>query len=68
MLAARFYAAKDIRLEDVAVPEAKEADDVVVEVAFCGICGTDLHEYLMGPIVTPSVSYTHLTLPTKRIV
>ena len=65
MLAARFYAAKDIRLEDVAVPEAKEADDVVVEVAFCGICGTDLHEYLMGPIVTPVEPHvlTGATLP-----
>jgi len=65
MLAARFYAAKDIRLEDVAVPEAKEADDVLVEVAFCGICGTDLHEYLMGPIVTPVEPHalTGATLP-----
>ena len=57
MLAARFYAAKDIRLEDVPVPQVKEADDVIVEVAYCGICGTDLHEYLMGPIVTPTAPH-----------
>jgi (R,R)-butanediol dehydrogenase / meso-butanediol dehydrogenase / diacetyl reductase len=53
VLAARFYDKKDIRLEDVAVPEVKAHDDVLVEVAWCGICGTDLHEYLVGPIVTP---------------
>ena len=27
--------------------------EVVVRVATCGICGTDLHEYVAGPIVTP---------------
>jgi (R,R)-butanediol dehydrogenase/meso-butanediol dehydrogenase/diacetyl reductase len=54
MLAARFYGAKDIRIEDVEVPVIKAPDDVLVEVAYCGICGTDLHEYLMGPIVTPA--------------
>jgi (R,R)-butanediol dehydrogenase/meso-butanediol dehydrogenase/diacetyl reductase len=53
VLAARFYDQKDIRLEDVAVPQVKAPDDVLVEVAWCGICGTDLHEYLVGPIVTP---------------
>ena len=25
----------------------------MVRVATCGICGTDLHEYVAGPIVTP---------------
>jgi (R,R)-butanediol dehydrogenase/meso-butanediol dehydrogenase/diacetyl reductase len=54
MLAARFYAAKDIRIEDVPVPQIKAPDDVLIEVHYCGICGTDLHEYLMGPIVTPA--------------
>lgn len=65
MLAARFYAARDIRLEDVAVPQVKESDDVILEVAYCGICGTDLHEYLMGPIVTPTSPHplTGATLP-----
>lgn len=53
MLAARYYSAGDIRLEEVPDPVVSEPDDIVVEVAFCGICGTDLHEYLSGPIVTP---------------
>ncbi len=65
MLAARFYAAKDIRLEEVDVPKVNDSDDVIVEVAYCGICGTDLHEYLMGPIVTPTSPHplTGATLP-----
>ncbi len=65
MLAARFYAAKDIRIEDVPVPQVKASDDVLVEVAYCGICGTDLHEYLMGPIVTPASPHplTGVSLP-----
>jgi (R,R)-butanediol dehydrogenase/meso-butanediol dehydrogenase/diacetyl reductase len=53
MRAARFYGKSDIRIEDVAVPELHATDDVLVEVQWCGICGTDLHEYLVGPIVTP---------------
>ena len=38
--------------------------DVVVRMASVGICGTDLHQ-VKGEW---PVSYTHLTLPTKRIV
>lgn len=65
MRAARFYGQKDIRIEDVEVPLLKEADDVLVKVAWCGICGTDLHEYMVGPIVTPVEPHplTGATLP-----
>lgn len=65
MRAARFYAARDIRVEDVAMPAINAGDDVLVEVKYCGICGTDLHEYLMGPIVTPQTPHplTGATLP-----
>jgi (R,R)-butanediol dehydrogenase / meso-butanediol dehydrogenase / diacetyl reductase len=63
--AARFYDKGDIRLEDVAVPAIKAGDEVLVEVAWCGICGTDLHEYVVGPIVTPVRPHplTGATLP-----
>jgi (R,R)-butanediol dehydrogenase / meso-butanediol dehydrogenase / diacetyl reductase len=50
--ALRFHAARDLRIEDVAEPGEPGAGDVVVRVATCGICGTDLHEYVAGPIVT----------------
>jgi (R,R)-butanediol dehydrogenase/meso-butanediol dehydrogenase/diacetyl reductase len=63
--AARFHGRSDIRLEDVPEPTVKAADDVLVEVAYCGICGTDLHEYTVGPIVTPTSPHplTGVTIP-----
>jgi (R,R)-butanediol dehydrogenase/meso-butanediol dehydrogenase/diacetyl reductase len=63
--AARFHGKSDIRIDDVAVPQIKEKDEVLVEVLWCGICGTDLHEYMVGPIVTPVTPHplTGVTLP-----
>lgn len=52
MRALRFHAAHELRIEDVPEPTRPEADEVVVRVSTCGICGTDLHEYTAGPIVT----------------
>ena len=49
MKAARFYDRNDIRIEDIPTPEVQPGE-VLVKVAWCGICGTDLHEYLDGPI------------------
>lgn len=65
MRAARFHGKSDIRVEDVPEPTIKAADDVLVEVAYCGICGTDLHEYMVGPIVTPTSPHplTGVTIP-----
>ena len=52
MKAARWHAARDIRVEDV--PEPKPGPgEVKVKVAWTGICGSDLHEYLAGPIFVP---------------
>lgn len=44
MKAAVFYDVQDLRLEDVPDPEIGP-DDVLVEVAACGICGSDLEYY-----------------------
>src|SRR5438552_760689 len=66
MKAVRYFAKKDIRVEDVAPPSALLSEsDVLVEPLVCGICGTDLHEYIAGPIVTPVRPhvYTGATLP-----
>jgi (R,R)-butanediol dehydrogenase/meso-butanediol dehydrogenase/diacetyl reductase len=52
MKAALWYDVKDIRIEDVKEPMVKD-NTVKVKVKWCGICGSDLHEYLAGPIFIP---------------
>jgi len=44
MRAARFYGAGDVRIDEVE-SAAVGPTDVRVDVAACGICGTDVHEY-----------------------
>lgn len=66
MRAALFHDANDIRVEEVADPsEELRPHQVLVEPQWCGICGTDLHEYIAGPIVTPASPHplTGATLP-----
>ncbi|UKA76484.1 2,3-butanediol dehydrogenase [Arthrobacter sp. FW306-07-I] len=58
MKAARFHARKDIRIEDIPEPELRPGA-VKIDVAWCGICGTDLHEYLEGPIFCPAPGHPH---------
>lgn len=53
MKAAVFYSAKDIRIEDVPEPIPGKGQ-VKIKVEWCGICGTDLHEYDHGPVMTPT--------------
>ncbi|MBW6419245.1 2,3-butanediol dehydrogenase [Celeribacter sp. PS-C1] len=52
MKAARWHGVKDIRVEDIPEP-SPSAGEVKVKVAWTGICGSDLHEYLAGPIFIP---------------
>lgn len=58
MRAARFYDQKDIRIEDIERPTAGP-DDVLIDIAWCGICGTDIHEYQDGPIFIPPKGSPH---------
>lgn len=58
MKAARYYDRGDIRIDELPEPEVKPGT-VGVDVAWCGICGTDLHEYLEGPIFAPAHGQTH---------
>jgi (R,R)-butanediol dehydrogenase/meso-butanediol dehydrogenase/diacetyl reductase len=58
MKAARYYDQRDIRIEDIPEPELKPGT-VAIAVAWCGICGTDLHEYLEGPIFIPPQGSPH---------
>ncbi|MGN9840111.1 2,3-butanediol dehydrogenase [Nonomuraea sp. H19] len=52
MRAALWYGAKDVRVEDVPVTPPGPGE-VTIEVAYCGICGSDLHEYADGPHAVP---------------
>ncbi|HEY5320113.1 MAG TPA: 2,3-butanediol dehydrogenase [Galbitalea sp.] len=54
MRAAVFHGDHDIRVEEVEAPSSPGVGDVLVRPYWCGICGTDLHEYAMGPIVIPA--------------
>jgi len=53
MKAIRYYGKGDIRVDDVAAPSAPGEKQLLIKPLMCGICGTDLHEYAAGPIVTP---------------
>jgi (R,R)-butanediol dehydrogenase/meso-butanediol dehydrogenase/diacetyl reductase len=57
MKAAVFHRARDLRVEDVPAPRGVGPREVLVRPYWCGICGTDLHEYAMGPIVTPAAPH-----------
>ena len=55
MRAARYYGVKDIRVEEVPEPNGDLGPtQVLIAPRQVGICGTDLHEYVAGPIVTPA--------------
>ena len=69
MIAVRFHAARDIRVEDVAPPsDTLLPDDVLVEPFVTGICGTDLHEYTSGPIVTPTTPHVFTGATSPQIL
>jgi (R,R)-butanediol dehydrogenase/meso-butanediol dehydrogenase/diacetyl reductase len=58
MRAVRYYAARDIRVEEVEEPSGDLGPhEVFVRPNWVGICGTDLHEYMAGPIVTPALPH-----------
>jgi len=53
MKAAVWHGRQDVRIEKVSEPPAPPPGQVQVKVAWCGICGTDLHEYIGGPLYIP---------------
>lgn len=54
MRALRWHGRRDVRLEEVDAPAPPTAGEVMVAVEWCGICGTDLEEYLHGPLLVPT--------------
>ena len=53
MKAAVWYGRKDVRVMNVPEPPSPRKGRVKIKVHWCGICGSDLHEYLSGPIFIP---------------
>ena len=53
MRALRFHGARKLSVENVPEPGPPGPGEVLLRPLMCGICGTDLHEYTDGPIVTP---------------
>ncbi|KAK3062911.1 hypothetical protein LTR53_019141, partial [Teratosphaeriaceae sp. CCFEE 6253] len=58
MKAARFHARRDLRLDTLPSP-TPGPNEVLVEIAWAGICGSDLHEYLHGPLIIPTATRPH---------
>jgi (R,R)-butanediol dehydrogenase/meso-butanediol dehydrogenase/diacetyl reductase len=54
MLAARLHGNRDLRVEQMPAPGTPPPGQVRVTPVWCGICGTDLHEYAHGPLYTPA--------------
>jgi (R,R)-butanediol dehydrogenase / meso-butanediol dehydrogenase / diacetyl reductase len=58
MLAVRWHARGDVRVEEVPPPGPPGPGDVQLAVSWCGICGTDLEEWLYGPVFIPVVPHS----------
>ena len=54
MLAVRWHARGDVRVEQVPAPLPPGPGEVQLQVRWCGICGTDLEEWLSGPVFIPA--------------
>ena len=52
MKAMRWHDQEDLRVDEVPIPKPG-ADEVLIKVIFSGICGSEIHEYLAGPIFIP---------------
>ncbi|HSW06045.1 2,3-butanediol dehydrogenase [Aquabacterium sp.] len=52
MKALRWHGPRDLRLVDLLEPSLRPRE-VRIRVAYCGICGSDLHEYVDGPHAIP---------------
>ncbi|GAA5921029.1 hypothetical protein JCM3775_004059 [Rhodotorula graminis] len=58
MRAMRYHGKPELVLDDVSLPQLKPGE-VRVKVAFCGICGSDLHEVFEGPLTCCPVGQPH---------
>jgi len=54
MLAVRLHGNRDLRVDEMPEPDSVGQGQLRVLPQWCGICGTDLHEYAHGPLYTPA--------------
>ncbi|MBM7365810.1 alcohol dehydrogenase catalytic domain-containing protein [Gordonia hydrophobica] len=47
-----YYGVGDLRIEEIVLPDLG-VDEIRIDVAYCGVCGSDLHEYFAHQTVTP---------------
>lgn len=59
MNAVRFHGKQDVRLDRIPMPGVVKPGWVKLAPKFCGICGTDLHEYLGGANLIPAPGKPH---------
>lgn len=61
MKAVMYYGKDDVRVEEIAEPGAPATGEVKIQVAWAGICGSDLHLFSMGPSypTTPTADKAH---------
>ncbi|SCV02524.1 LAMI_0H00166g1_1 [Lachancea mirantina] len=60
MRALAYFGEKTINFtKDLPEPVIGADDELIIDVSWCGICGTDLHEYLDGPIFFPKDGEPH---------
>ena len=52
MKALRWHARGDLRLDEIDSRTPRQ-DEARIKIAWCGICGTDLHEFNAGPVMIP---------------
>ncbi|KAK3697003.1 hypothetical protein LTR37_017710 [Vermiconidia calcicola] len=65
MKALRFHGNQDVRLDNIPIPPLRPGW-VKIKNGWAGVCGSDLHEYLVGPKNAPTKPHilTGETLPT----
>jgi (R,R)-butanediol dehydrogenase / meso-butanediol dehydrogenase / diacetyl reductase len=56
MLAVRWHGRGDVRVEEVLPPAPPGPGELQLQVRWCGICGTDLEEWLSGPVFIPAAA------------
>jgi (R,R)-butanediol dehydrogenase/meso-butanediol dehydrogenase/diacetyl reductase len=58
MRAVRYHGNRDVRVDDIPEPEVVPGS-VKIAPEWCGICGSDLHEFLIGPETIPAAGNPH---------